>query len=77
LNDVEEGGGTRFTDLDITVAPKTGRVLIWPSILDERPDNRDSRTHHEAMPVIKGIKYGANAWLHQRNFKEPHAKGCV
>lgn len=30
LNDVEEGGGTRFTDLDITVAPKTGRVLIWP-----------------------------------------------
>mmetsp|Transcript_21995 Transcript_21995/g.54352 ORF Transcript_21995/g.54352 Transcript_21995/m.54352 type:complete len:125 (-) Transcript_21995:298-672(-) len=77
LNDVEEGGGTRFTDLDMIVAPKTGRVLIWPSTLDARPNDKDRRTHHEAMPVIKGIKYGANAWIHQRNFKEPHAKACV
>jgi len=77
LNDVEAGGGTRFTDLDIIVAPKTGRVLIWPSTLDSDPNNKDRKTHHEAMPVIKGIKYGANAWLHQRNFKDPHSKGCV
>jgi prolyl 4-hydroxylase len=77
LNDVEEGGGTRFTDLDITVQPKKGRALIWPSVLDANPDVKDDRTHHEALPVKKGIKYGANAWIHQRDFKIPHATACI
>eukprot|EP00980_Cylindrotheca_fusiformis_P008429 scaffold1784_cov116-Cylindrotheca_fusiformis.AAC.9 len=77
LNDVEEGGGTRFTDLDLTVEAKKGRALIWPSVLDSNPNKKDRRTHHEAMPVKKGIKYGANAWIHQRDFKIPHASSCV
>jgi 2OG-Fe(II) oxygenase superfamily len=58
LNDVEEGGGTHFTKLGITVQPKRGRVVIWPSVYDEDPNKRDPRTHHEALPVKKGIKYG-------------------
>jgi prolyl 4-hydroxylase len=63
LNDVEAGGGTHFTDLDITVMPKRGRALIWPSVFDNDPRLKDARTHHEALPVEKGIKYGANAWV--------------
>lgn len=59
LNDVEEGGATYFNDLDLTVQPKQGRVLLWPSVLDSNPVLQDHRTHHEAQPVIKGIKYGA------------------
>ena len=58
LNDVEEGGGTHFKGLDITVQPKTGRAVVWPSVLDQDPDRKDPRTHHEALPVIKGVKYG-------------------
>lgn len=58
LNDVEEGGGTHFSDLGITVQPKTGRAVVWPSVLDGNPDKKDFRTSHEALPVIKGIKYG-------------------
>ncbi len=58
LNDVEEGGGTNFPRLNLTVAPKRGRVLIWPSVLNEDPDEIDNLTHHQALPVIKGIKYG-------------------
>jgi prolyl 4-hydroxylase len=75
LNEVEAGGGTSFPFLNITVMPKKGRALIWPSVLDESPDHKDDRTEHEALPVEKGIKYGANAWLHQRDYKgvEP---GC-
>jgi prolyl 4-hydroxylase len=61
LNDVEEGGGTNFDELDITVMPKRGRALLWPSVLDSDPDQKDERTTHQALPVGKGsIKYGAN-----------------
>lgn len=63
LNDVEAGGGTRFTDLDLTVMPKKGRALLWPSVLDENPMAIDMRMHHEALAVEKGVKYGANAWV--------------
>jgi prolyl 4-hydroxylase len=77
LNNVEAGGGTHFNNLNITVTPKLGQVLIWPSVLDENPDARDPRTHHQALPVEKGIKYGANAWVHQRDFKTSHHSGCA
>jgi prolyl 4-hydroxylase len=77
LNDVEEGGGTQFPKLGpLTVMPKKGRALIWPSVLDEDPDKMDKRMDHQAMPVIKGVKYGANAWIHQRDFKGPNKNGC-
>lgn len=76
LNDVEDGGGTNFPYLDITVQPKRGRALLWPSVLDEDPNRKDSRTEHQALPVKKGIKYGANAWLHQRDFKDAYRRGC-
>ena len=69
LNDVcdeedkaECGGGTAFPELGITVQPKKGSALLWPSVLDEKPNEKDARTDHEALVVKKGIKYGANAW---------------
>lgn len=77
LNDVEEGGGTHFGRLNLTVMPKKGRAVIWPSVLDEDPVEWDERTHHEALVVESGIKYGANAWIHLRDFKTQSAKGCV
>jgi prolyl 4-hydroxylase len=60
LSDVEAGGGTNFDQLEITVTPKIGRVLLWPSVLDEDPDEKDERTTHQALPVEAGVKYGAN-----------------
>jgi len=77
LNDVEAGGGTRFTDLDLTVMPKKGRALLWPSVLDENPMAIDMRMHHEALAVEKGVKYGANAWVHLRDFKTPFKINCT
>ena len=76
LNDVEAGGGTNFNKLDITVMPKRGRALLWPSVLNEDPNKKDWRTTHQALPVEKGIKYGANAWFHMNDFKTPHSKSC-
>jgi prolyl 4-hydroxylase len=76
LNDVEAGGGTDFPNLGLTVMPKRGKAVIWPSVLDSDPNQKDGRTEHQALPVEKGIKYGANAWLHQRNFKEVFHRSC-
>jgi prolyl 4-hydroxylase len=76
LSDVEKGGGTQFGKLDLRVMPKKGRVLIWPSVLDEDFMEMDERTHHEALPVEEGLKFAANSWLHLRDFKKPHHEGC-
>mmetsp|Transcript_13726 Transcript_13726/g.26298 ORF Transcript_13726/g.26298 Transcript_13726/m.26298 type:complete len:459 (-) Transcript_13726:149-1525(-) len=81
LNDVPEGGGTNFPkadpkDRDFAVQPKKGRAALWPSVLPSNPDKKDRRTDHQALPVIQGVKYGANAWIHQRDYKTWNTKGC-
>jgi prolyl 4-hydroxylase len=77
LNEVEAGGGTNFDQLDLTVEPKLGRALLWPSTLNDNPDFIDERTTHQALPVESGIKYGANVWFHQRDIKAAAADGCL
>ena len=81
LNDVEEGGETRFTDLtgdnggvSIDVQPKKGRALIWPNVLDDDLLKMDKRTYHEALPLIKGRKFGANAWFYLRKFQDDNCE---
>eukprot|EP00966_Prymnesium_polylepis_P075223 1745166-Prymnesium_polylepis.1 len=64
LSDVEEGGGTQF-DGGFTVQPKAGKAVLWPATLEQQPFDSDSRTHHEALPVLKGVKYAANFWIHR------------
>ncbi|KAL7573479.1 hypothetical protein ACA910_013793 [Epithemia clementina (nom. ined.)] len=79
LNDVEEGGVTRFDwfgDADVKVEPKLGRVVLWPSVLDEDPSEIDNRTYHQALPVLRGEKYAANAWLHLRNRDKAAEMNC-
>ena len=36
----------------------------------------DERTHHEALPVVKGLKFAANFWIHLYDFQAFHALGC-
>lgn len=77
FNEVEEGGETRFPRLNgLKVEPRKGRVLVWPSVLDEDLYKEDIRTTHEAMPVVRGKKYAANAWIHTRDFQTPFGVGC-
>ena len=77
LNDVEEGGGTSFPMMGKTVEPRRGRAVLWPSVLSEYPKQRDRRTNHEALPVLKGVKYGANAWIHMRDYKTANENACT
>ena len=57
--------------------PKKGSALLWPSTLDADPEQVDSRTMHEAKPVIEGQKLAANAWIHLFNFEKPNLWGCT
>jgi prolyl 4-hydroxylase len=77
LNDVESGGGTNFPILNLTVLPKKGRAVLWPSVLDSDPFAKDPQSDHQALPVLEGIKYGANVWLHQRDFQNANRIGCA
>ena len=79
LSDVEAGGGTSFPDLDppVTMMPKKGSAILWPSVLDENPTRRDDRTFHEALPVLKGLKFAANHWIHLHDYATPSLWGCT
>jgi prolyl 4-hydroxylase len=58
LSDVEEGGETQFTNLGdpprLTVLPKKGKALLWPSVKSNYPLEWDTRKHHAALTCFKG-----------------------
>eukprot|EP00980_Cylindrotheca_fusiformis_P013387 scaffold3410_cov141-Cylindrotheca_fusiformis.AAC.30 len=69
-------GGTNFPDLGITVEPKKGRALLWPSIYDSDPLKDDPRMRHQALPVKEGTKFAANGWIHLFNYVDAQKRGC-
>ena len=76
LSDVEEGGETNFPELNMAVVPKKGRAVLWANVLDKDLETQDNLTKHEAKPVIKGRKYGANSWIHLKNYREVNLWAC-
>jgi prolyl 4-hydroxylase len=64
LNDDFQGGHTTFPHHKVSVRPVRGEaVLFWNmsddhSILDE--------SLHEAEPVVKGVKWACNIWIHKK-----------
>lgn len=81
LNELE-GGGTQFANCDgcdirTIASPKKGKALLWHNVLLDDPNKMDEHTHHEALPVIEGIKYAANAWIHLRDFKSAMKTECI
>jgi len=48
LSDVEGGGETRFTRLNISVSPKAGSAVFWPSVKSDDPYETEQDTYHEA-----------------------------
>jgi prolyl 4-hydroxylase len=55
LNDVDDGGQTKFDYYDIAVKPETGKTLIWPA----------EWTHAHTGEILKsGKKYIITGWMH-------------
>jgi prolyl 4-hydroxylase len=76
MSDVEAGGGTNFPNLDLTIMPKKGRALLWPSVYDHDPMKDDQRMMHQALPVEAGTKFAANGWIHMFDYLAPQERGC-
>uniref|UniRef100_A0A915DIP8 Fe2OG dioxygenase domain-containing protein n=1 Tax=Ditylenchus dipsaci TaxID=166011 RepID=A0A915DIP8_9BILA len=60
----ERGGGTVFTELKSTVQPSKNDALFWYNLL--RTGEGDLRTRHAACPVLLGVKWISNKWIHEK-----------
>eukprot|EP00980_Cylindrotheca_fusiformis_P010396 scaffold2310_cov49-Cylindrotheca_fusiformis.AAC.3 len=69
-NAEEEDEEEPYTPTPIEVQPKRGMAVVWANLKDDDMKQREAGTWHEAMPVINGVKYGANAWYRLRRFEE-------
>lgn len=66
LNNVEEGGETRFPNLDLNFKPKKGTAIYFKTLL---PDGvLLKKSLHQGMPIIRGEKYIVNKWIHLNDF---------
>jgi hypothetical protein len=54
LNDVDDGGETRFPQLDVTVQAREGRLLMFPPYW---------MYQHEGLPPLSGEKYILSTYL--------------
>ncbi|MFN4023670.1 MAG: prolyl hydroxylase family protein [Hyphomonas sp.] len=68
LNDVEEGGGTRFRRLEKTIMPEKGKAVIWNNLNADGTVN--PYTIHHGMKVRRGSKYVITKWFRERGWGE-------
>ena len=66
LNDVEEGGGTKFPRLNIEIMAKKRRMSVFRNVI-ENTNKRHILSEHCGMPVIKGEKWGFNLWFREES----------
>lgn len=64
LNKVESGGGTSFPQIDISVEPSPGALIMWNNACPDGTPN--PKTLHAACPVLGGKKYVITKWYRTR-----------
>lgn len=70
LNDVEEGGGTSFANLDMEIRAKKGRMVLFHNC-HEGSTVRHPDSLHGGMPVLQGEKWACNFWFPERVYQAP------
>lgn len=65
LNDVEEGGGTCLTRLNINVKATKGRLLFFENV-HKNTNKKHILSEHAGMPVLKGEKWAFNLWFREK-----------
>jgi len=61
LNEGMAGGGTRFTEIDLTVTPRLGMALLWNNLGPDGSPN--PATMHCGEPVTSGFKVIITKWF--------------
>ena len=70
LNDVEEGGETKYTDLEISIKPKQGMGILWNNMNANGKDVQ--ATIHWGKPPLKGEKFVITKWFREYDIKKPN-----
>ncbi|WKY06729.1 hypothetical protein Q1695_006703 [Nippostrongylus brasiliensis] len=60
----DRGGATVFNHLGTAVFPSKLDALFWYNLM--RSGEGDMRTRHAACPVLLGVKWVSNKWIHER-----------
>lgn len=61
LNDGFSGGETYFPNIDRTIKPTIGKLIIWDNLDSNGDIDRDS--YHAGLPVEFGTKYIGVIWI--------------
>jgi prolyl 4-hydroxylase len=72
LNDVEQGGGTSFPNLDMEIRAKKGRMVLFHNC-HEGSTVRHPDSLHGGMPVLQGEKWACNFWFRELEYQAPGA----
>lgn len=65
LNEVEKGGGTKMTKLDITIPAEKGKLLIFQNTVSNEDHSPHNLAEHAGLPVEAGEKYAFNLWFRE------------
>tara|TARA_B100001769_G_C22112164_1_gene602008 strand:- start:379 stop:2466 length:2088 start_codon:yes stop_codon:yes gene_type:complete len=66
LNNVEEGGGTKFVRLNKIVNAEAGKLLVFHNTYPNS-NKKHLLSEHAGMPVIKGEKWAFNLWFREES----------
>ena len=66
LNDVEAGGGTKFTKLNLEINAEKGKLLVFENV-HSGTNKRHELSEHAGMPVIEGEKWAFNLWFREES----------
>jgi len=64
LSQPDAGGATVFPELKLTLFPSKYDAVFWHNLY--KSGEGDMSTRHAACPVIAGIKWVSNKWIHER-----------
>jgi prolyl 4-hydroxylase len=71
LNTARCGGETHFPFLDLTIAARAGRLVIWQNLVGGAVC--DERMSHASLPLLRGRKAVLVTWVRQRAPKARNA----
>ena len=65
LNDVKKGGETDFPNVNVSVKPNKGDVVVFHNCIEGTTDINPSSLH-AGSPVIAGEKWAVNLWFREK-----------